>query len=50
MSNKGKDIKVVSGDGSNLEMSKVYDHISSLKPSFKNSKKKIVIPNDKKNK
>lgn len=50
MSNKGKDIKVVSGDGSNLEMSKVYDHISSLKPSSKNNKKKVVIPNDKKNK
>ena len=40
-----KDIEVVTGDGSNLSISEVEEHISDLKPKAKDEKKKtIVIP------
>ena len=40
-----KNIKVINGDGSNLEISPVYDHINAVKPKGKDKKPKdIVIP------
>ena len=44
-----KEIEVVKGDGSNLDISPVYDHINAEKP--KNNDKypiNIVVPNEKK--
>jgi len=38
-----KEIKVVSGDGSNLNFSPVSDHITSLKPKAMENKE-IIIP------
>lgn len=47
MDHEEKEIEVVSGDGSTLELSKVSDHITSLKPKQKETKKGIVIPQEK---
>lgn len=47
--NEKKEIEVVSGDGSNLVISPVYQHISAAKPKGKNKNlKNIIIPGDKK--
>ena len=43
---KDKDIKIVSGDGKDLNISPVYDHIDIEKPKEK-EKKDIIIPKDK---
>ena len=45
-----KEIEVVSGDGSELNISDVSEHITALKPKTKNQKdkNKIVIPENKK--
>ena len=44
-----KGIKVISGDGSNLDISPVYDHINAAKPKNKDKNpKNIVVPNEKK--
>ncbi len=44
-----KEIEVVKGDGSNLEISQVYDHINAAKPKNKDKKpKNIIVPNEKK--
>ena len=44
-----KEIEVVSGDGSNLDISPVYEHIDAAKPKNKDKKPKdIVIPGQKK--
>ena len=48
-----KEIQVVSGDGSNLNISPVYDHLNDEKPkSTKDKPKNIVVPksNEKKDK
>lgn len=45
-----KDIKIVSGDGSNLEISPVYDHINAGTPKSTNKPKNIVIPKELKDK
>ena len=52
MSNSSKkDIEVVTGEGSNLAISNVEEHITELKPKAKEeNKKKIVIPESKKSK
>ena len=42
-----KDIKVVQGDGSDLNISDVKDHIPELRPKT-GEKKKVVIPPTKK--
>lgn len=48
MSRNKKDIKVVNGDGSNLDISPVYDHLNSGKPRCEDEKpKNIVIPKEK---
>ena len=48
---KEKDIEVVNGDGKDLEISPVYDHIKMDKNNNQNNNKneKIVIPENKKN-
>lgn len=44
-----KEIEVVSGDGSNLEISPVYEYINAAKPKSKDDKpKNIIIPGQKK--
>ena len=43
-----KDIKIVSGDGKNLDISPVYNHIDIEKPKDDKEKKKIIIPDNKK--
>ena len=43
-----KQIEVVSGDGSNLDISPVYEHIEAVKPKNSKKPKNIVIPGKKK--
>lgn len=43
-----KEIEIVSGNGKNLNISPVYDHIDIEKPNKKEEKKKIIIPEEKK--
>ncbi len=44
-----KDIEVINGDGSNLVISPVYEHINAAKPKSKDKNpKNIVIPGEKK--
>ena len=46
-----KNIEVVSGDGSNLEISPVYDHLNVSTPKSAEKKPKyVVIPAEKKKK
>lgn len=40
----GKEIEVVTGDGSNLNISPVEDHMNSLRPKKNAEKKQIIIP------
>ncbi len=50
MSENKKNIEIVNGDGSNLNISHVYDHLNSSKPKCKDKKpKNIVIPEVHKN-
>lgn len=44
----GKNIKIVNGDGSDLKISPVYEHLNSAKPKTNKEKKEIVIPVEKK--
>lgn len=46
--NKKKEIDVIAGDGSEIEISPVYDHIILDKPNKNEKKEKIVIPKEKK--
>ncbi|MBQ3145425.1 MAG: hypothetical protein IJB90_02460 [Clostridia bacterium] len=51
--NQKKEIEIVSGDGSELEFSPVFEHLNAVKPKTKTEqekKKKIIIPEVKKNK
>ena len=55
MNKDKKNLEVVTGDGSTLNISPVYDHISAEKHKMNDKKpKNIIIPkiknNDKKNK
>ncbi len=44
-----KSIEVVNGDGSNLDISPVYEHISAAKPKGKDKNpKNIIVPEEKK--
>lgn len=44
-----KDIKIVSGDGSDLHISPAYDHLNIIKPKSSEKKpKNIIIPEEKK--
>lgn len=45
--NKNKEIEIVSGNVSDLDISPVFEHLNVIKPKTKNSqdkKKKIIIP------
>jgi len=49
MSDNKKNIEVISGDGSDLDISPVYDNVNTLNPKKKDEKpKNIVIPKSKK--
>ena len=49
MSEEKKKIEIVDGDGSNSNISGVYDHLNSGKPkSSDNKPKNIVIPEEHK--
>lgn len=41
-----RDIDVVTGDGSEINISHVYDHVILDKPSKNGKKEKIVIPKE----
>ena len=44
-----KQIDIVNGDGSNLDISPVYEHIQAVKPKNKDKKpKNIIVPGQKK--
>ena len=50
MSENKKNIEIVDGDGSNLNISHVYDHLNSGKPKCDDEKpKNIVVPEEHKN-
>ena len=42
--NEKKQIKIISGDGKDLNISNVYDHINNDNSSTDEKKKDIVIP------
>lgn len=48
MSDESKDIQIVEGDGSELNISPVYDHINDIGQPRKKQKEGIVIPEVKK--
>ena len=50
MSDNKKEIKVVKGNGKDLDISPVYDHIKINKPTSREKKKDVVIPKSNKNK
>ena len=51
MSENKKNIEIVNGDGSNLDISHVYDHLNTGKPKCNDEKpKNIVVPEEHKNK
>ena len=44
-----KEIEVINGDGSDLDISPVYEHIDAGKPKNKDNKpKNIIVPGQKK--
>lgn len=47
MSDNQKKIEVISGDGSELDISPVYEHLTVAKPKPKDKSKKIIIPKEK---
>ena len=48
MSEEKKEIKVVTGNGKDLDISPVYDHIKLNTPSSREKKKDVVIPKSNK--
>ena len=51
--NEKKEIEVVTGDGTELEFSPVFEHLNAVKPKTKDEKEKkknIIIPGLKKDK
>jgi len=48
MEKDNKKIEIVSGNGKDLNISPVYDHIDIERPKEEKEKKKIIIPEDKK--
>ncbi len=47
MKKDSKKIEIVSGNGKDLNISPVYDHIDIEKPKEDKEKKKIIIPKNK---
>lgn len=50
MSDDNKEIRVVTGDSSDLDISPVYEHLDISRPKPKIKKDEIVIPKVKKSK
>ena len=51
MSENKKNIEIVNGDGSNINISHVYDHLNSGKPKSNEKKpKNVIVPQNIKNK
>ncbi len=48
MSENKKEIKVITGNGKDLDISPVYDHIKINQPTSREKKKDVVIPKSKK--
>lgn len=48
MSDDKKKLEIVSGDGKDLDISPVYDHLNTGKPKCNDKPKNIVIPEVKK--
>lgn len=48
MSDENKEIRVVTGDDSELDISPVYEHIDISRPKSNIKKEDIVIPQEKK--
>ena len=49
MEEKPKKITVVTGDGNDLDISEVREHLNVAKPKNQNNKdKKIIVPKEKK--
>lgn len=48
MEKDNKKIEIISGNGKDLNISPVYDHIDIERPKEEKEKKKIIIPEDKK--
>lgn len=51
--NEKKEIEVITGDGTELDVSPVFEHLKAVKPKTKDEsekKKKIIIPDVKKKK
>lgn len=47
INNDNKDIEIITGDGKNLDISRVYDHIKMDNRPEKKNKEGIVIPESK---
>ncbi|MCI9064102.1 MAG: hypothetical protein HFJ17_05830 [Clostridia bacterium] len=47
MSEDKKEIEIVTGNGKDLEISPVYDHIKINTPSNREKKKGVIIPKSK---
>lgn len=49
MANEDQELEVISGDGSELDVSPVYNHLNVIKPKTKTDEEKqeIVIPKTK---
>lgn len=45
---KQQDIKIITGDGKDLDISPVYDHVIIDKPITSEKKKNVIIPKEKK--
>lgn len=43
-----KEIQIVNGNGKDLDISAVYDHVIVDKPTSSEKKKNVVIPKEKK--
>ena len=46
--NSNNKIEIVSGNGKDLNISPVYNHIDIEKPNMEKDSKKIIIPKEKK--
>lgn len=47
MEKETKKIEIVSGDGTNLQISPVYEHLKLAKPNTKSTNKDVIIPKSK---
>ena len=49
MNDKNKKLTIVSGDGKDLEISPVYEHLKNERPKCNKKPTNIVVPKSKKN-